>query len=491
MEWSIELNDQMSINVVRDDDGLFYVSCYPAELARIISYKEINDRFYLEVHPDIYAYIDLTSNQVKYLREPYTTVEIRSLYENLKEFVTLPSVDQQAFIESRHKPHTGGIETELHTHFLEMLTGSEFINLISQYIDYVPARGDQVLGVMAKGEKISDFPMRRISSMDIEQLAYSYSIGIDGQVPFKAMEEISARRTVLITLAAMSMASNPDDFDEVAKYRAILYIKMLEIAMNTLKNKGIKYVEFSYSTAKTIMIMHKYFQEHPEEIKGIDFKVLYSFGRTPHKDSKVNKAMRDFEDLVNSGYVKGFDLMGEEHGLTLADRDDIHDPKTFVSIVNNVLRILDGKKDKVLRLHAGENADSKNNPLESLMIIDKLVTEFGYDPPQIRIGHGLYFFEYATLNGEYSAKYEDLLKKYNVIVEINATSNYTLTSITSLKQIPYRWYTEHGIPIVLATDGAGMYLTDAIQERIIAEIFGGQEVLINVSNTEDRVLGRC
>ena len=485
------MNDQLFINVVRDDDGLFYVHCYPPELSSMISHKVINDRFYLQVGNDIYGYIELNEDKVVYLRKPYTTAEIRSLFENLRKFVSIASDDQEKFIDGKDLPRIKGIRTELHTHFLEMLTGREFIGLMSKYINYFPVRGDQVLGKLAKGEKISDFPMRSISSIDKEELGYSFSIGVDGQVLFPAMEEVSARRTNIITLAAMSMADNPNDYDEVAKYRAVLYIKMLNMAMQSLKDKGIEYVEFSYSTTNTIMVMQKYFRDHPKEIEGIDFNILYSFSRNVHKDNKVKKAMTDFEELVDKGYVKGFDLMGEEHGLTAADRDNLNDPKTFVSIVNNVLRILNGKKDKVLRLHAGENIESRNNPLESLMIIDMLVEKFGYDPPQIRIGHGLHFFEYASLNGEYSAKYEELLHKYGVIVEINATSNYTLSNIDSLKKIPYRWYTEHNVPIVLATDGAGMYLTDAVQERIIADIFGGQEVLKNVSNTEDRVLGRC
>ena len=79
MKWSIELNDQLFINVVRDDDGLFYVHCYPPELSSMISHKVINDRFYLQVGNDIYGYIELNEDKVVYLRKPYTTAEIRSL----------------------------------------------------------------------------------------------------------------------------------------------------------------------------------------------------------------------------------------------------------------------------------------------------------------------------------------------------------------------------------------------------------------------------
>ena len=86
--------------------------------------------------------------------------------------------------------------------------------------------------------------------------------------------------------------------------------------------------------------------------------------------------------------------------------------------------------------------------------------------------------------------YLNLLKKYHVIVEINATSNYTLSSTKKFSDIPYRWYVDNDIPIVLATDGAGMYLTDANQERLIALLFGGKATLKNVGKTEKSILSR-
>ena len=236
--------------------------------------------------------------------------------------------------------------------------------------------------------------------------------------------------------------------------------------------------------------MQEYYRNHQDEFDGIEFNILYSFSRNVHKTSKADANIEEFERLVDEGYVKGFDLMGEESGLTEADRDNINDSKSFVSIMSKVLKKMNGRKDMVLRIHAGENEKSRNNPLESLMIIDKIISVNGYTPPQIRIGHGLHFMEQMKDKEGKMYTYLNLLKKYHVIVEINATSNYTLSSTKKFSDIPYRWYVDNDIPIVLATDGAGMYLTDANQERLIALLFGGKATLKNVGKTEKSILSR-
>ena len=154
--------------------------------------------------------------------------------------------------------------------------------------------------------------------------------------------------------------------------------------------------------------------------------------------------------------------------------------------MKRLLEILDGKRDTVLRLHAGENVYSRNNPLFSLRVIDELYTKYHCcrTLPSIRIGHGLHVAENDL------TEFRNLLHKYHVVVEINASSNFALSNTDSLKAIPYQWYVRNGIPIVLATDGAGMYLTDAIQESIIANTFGGEETLEAVKETEERHIGR-
>jgi len=389
-----------------------------------------------------------------------------------------------------------------------MLTGLEFLDVISKYTKEILVKDGVVYGPALRGEepieidKVKDLVSIRGKSIlsdsdpdkkDYLKYASQLSLDITGQVPFNELTRVSKRRSAVIDTAAEAYAKQlgfaPTE-DIMASCRGNIYIDILKKAMGLLEAKGIKYVEFSFSTKNTIIKLMDYVKAHPEEFGDIEFRPLFSMARKIPAPKFARKNLNAFESLIRDNYVQGFDLMGEEYGLTEADISNLDNETTFISIIKRVLEILDGKEDKVLRLHAGENENSRYNPLYSLLVIDRLYEEFKCCStlPQIRIGHGLHCVQHY--NDAQKAKYLELLRKYKVIVEINATSNYTLSNISDLTRIPYQWYAENGIPIVLATDGAGMYLTDSFQEQIIASIFGGEAVIDNVTNTEKSFLGR-
>ena len=498
MKWKIDLNDSVYIIVEKNDDGIKYTG-FPHGIEQMIICRERGGDLYFSLEYDLFACIDLSDNKVIKLRGPYTTLELRNLFEKLRienDDNPVYTLNKNMFDADSSFP-VPTLRTELHTHFLEMLDGKEFLDLMSRYVHNVPIRDNVIVGRLQKGEYLNQMEKVDLSLMKenglYDRLCSQLSIDVSGQVPFEELEEISSRRSNVITFAARALAvelgKDPGDFQEVAMCRAAIYIDMLKASLDSLKKHNIEYVEFSYSTTNTIVMMQDYVRKHPDEFAGIDFNILFSMSRNVKKSSTVEKTMREFKKLIDSGLVKGFDLMGQEQGLTVNDITNLDDPKSFISIVRNVLEILDGKKDTVLRLHAGENQNSRNNPLYSLRVIDKLYSDYNCCStlPQIRLGHGLYFPK-SIFND--LVEYKHLLHKLGVVVEINATSNFTLSNVDSLKEIPYRWYVDNGIPIVLATDGAGMYLTDALQEKVIANLFGGNDIVKSVEETESKIIGR-
>ncbi len=78
------------------------------------------------------------------------------------------------------------------------------------------------------------------------------------------------------------------------------------------------------------------------------------------------------------------------------------------------------------------------------------------DRLNIRLGHALHFVD--------TKEYYELLKHFNVTVELCPSSNFSLGNLKSLKEIPYDKYIKHGIDVVLGTDGGGFYLTTLPQE---------------------------
>ena len=519
MEWRVTLNENAYITVFRDENGKITITTYPKNLGKIIRFREIDDKILLFALDDCFAGISLRRKEPLYLRAPFTTAQLKTLAnitEGRDRFghgYNPYGRNKEVFDRGRELEVAEGVCTELHTHFIEMLTSEELIEVLGEYLDVIPLYNGVIPGKLVKGERLRDdltedqirsirekclrvFEFKKVKDLIEEgifdEVISQLSISVDRQVPFFELEETSAKRTNIITIAARNMAKekglDPKNDSDVAYCRGILYIEMLKKSLAVLRKKGVEYVEFSYSTQKTIETMHSYYVKHRGEFADVKMGILFSFSRNVYKEGSVISKLESFRELVLANAVIGFDLMGQEHGLTLEDINDESEILHFSYIIKEVLEIMNGRTDMVLRLHAGENPECYQNPLYSLQAIDRLVNLYGFVPPQIRIGHGLYFFQNDYYNPEEKNEYARLLKKYGVIVEINATSNYTLSNIYDLNLLPYQWYLDNGIPFVLATDGAGMYLTDALQERVIAELFGGEKVVRHVSETEDRFL---
>ena len=135
-----------------------------------------------------------------------------------------------------------------------------------------------------------------------------------------------------------------------------------------------------------------------------------------------------------------------------------------------ILNVLIDKEDTTLRIHSGETPESFKNTETILMMLENIKKKFKnnvkiFPPPEIRIGHGVYFNK--------GNNYLRLLKELNCVIEINASSNMALKNIESYDFLPYKYYIENAIPIVLSTDAHGLYDTGIIREDLIAlEIIG-------------------
>lgn len=82
-------------------------------------------------------------------------------------------------------------------------------------------------------------------------------------------------------------------------------------------------------------------------------------------------------------------------------------------------------------------------------------------PPEIRIGHGIYF-------DKNNVNYVRMLQELGAIIEINASSNFALGNIDEYNTLPYDHYLKNGIPTVISTDGHGLYDTSLKVEDYIA-----------------------
>ena len=157
------------------------------------------------------------------------------------------------------------------------------------------------------------------------------------------------------------------------------------------------------------------------------------------------------------------------------------------SIYNKLLPMVGvlNKYDKsVLRLHSGEFANTETNTENILETLVRICNDLGINipPPEVRVGHGLHIEENKRL--------VDLLRLFDCIVEVNASSNFALGHVKDLREIPYQFYLDNGIRVVLSTDGGGFYSTSNGQEKMIASTFVDVEDLEKILESDRDIYSR-
>ncbi len=367
-------------------------------------------------------------------------------------------------------------KTELHTHLVGIMSADEFVKFIKNQgitqvkIDYnnpeIP-----VDDLLKHENYLSLLRIKKGQRYDMDRCNLIYQT-----------------RTYILNYAFKKLV-------EMGKYTSnsqaskVFFNDFINESLKSLVNAGVEYAEISYSFPDRINNF-KIDEKLKDKIK---IKFLLSTQRsTPAKN--IGEGKRSFESLskdlrkcLKNGNAVGFDIMGEERALTMEELDpknEIHSIYKKLDILFDELLKLD---NTTLRIHSGETNESSYNTLLILKIIELISKNRGIKvpPPEIRIGHGVHFVP--------NQEYINYMKNLKCIVEINASSNYALSHIKDYKDIPYQFYLSNGIPIVISTDGGGVYETDIKLEDSIAYVYvpyNYKEVLNIDSNLKDKKVSR-
>ncbi len=482
MKYTILINSELSFDLYIED-GKFYIDDHNYGFKNMIELIYRADRIEVHFNGREIAYIDLSKSKVVYLGNLVTTNEIRMTTQAMEYDEGSPQrealISDIARLRESKIKKSDLVRTELHTHFMEMLTGEQFLKVLFDFVDKLPVDvNGHLIGhtVDESGQKvdfqecIADF-IKKDDVVRWKSVAGELSIPVKGQGTFIDLSVSNAKRNNLIDYVARELKKVDKDNMTISDIKKVIYYFMLYESLDLLKSMGIKYVELSYSNDSTIKKILEYgaIKGFP---KGIEFRFLLSANRQRFNNyTYVKETKKNLRSMMEKGMIAGFDLMGEELPLSENDKN-FNDPCSFANFTLFALDILNKYSNSVYRLHMGENRHSYVNPVTSLEIIAKAVKVLGIKvpPPQIRIGHGVFF---EKIN---ASKYEELLKRFQVIVEINASSNYGLGNVEDMKEIPYNWYKDRSIPVVIATDGGGTHLTDPLQEATIAIGNGGDTI---------------
>ncbi len=361
--------------------------------------------------------------------------------------------------------------TELHTHLIEILNPDEFLLFLEQYHVTYPINtstgeldfeSSNVTWLTYSDIKANDDIYRKVTNalrLDVsKQSEFSDLTNVVNNNRRRLLEIAEKQNAKYILKDRMSeFERESDKTKRDCMVRDILYDDLLVASLSKLKDEEIEYSEISFSTANRLKYMSK------KHSKDNSFNLLLSIRRD--KDIKsFRRAARDLEELLGTSKVIGADVMGLEKELT---GDELANFKNSLTCIIPVLHMY---PNSLLRLHASEFKDAKNNLFESLKTIQEIQDElnkscqslFKQDwgkipPPRIRVGHGVNILQNPEL--------VDLLKDLDVTVEINVSSNYALGNIDSLNDVPISFYKKNGIKHVISTDGGGVYTTDIHQEE--------------------------
>jgi ADP-ribose pyrophosphatase YjhB (NUDIX family) len=341
---------------------------------------------------------------------------------------------------------SAGLRTDLHTHLAACVHAEDLVAIGLQV--GARYRVDQLAEAGIRWEGEGPVALSELSETLRRRLAERLAVPLDERITFLDMERIYRLRSPI--------TKHPDALEPLLRRTARDYAAM-----------GVRYLELSYSNvveAGPLALIHRLAPELREET-GVDLRFLAAISRHDDLEWDLDYIER-IQEVSASRYFVGVDFMGHETNST---RDFLLQLETLAEWAHRE------HPGFVIRVHAGENPAFPEN-------VRVAVEAARGKDVQLRIGHGLYGVDDATL---------DLLRETATVVEFNLNSNFALNNIQSCREAPILRYAKAGVPLVLGTDGYGIYQSSLDVEARAAALSGLSEADLElVRSTEASVLDR-
>ncbi|MCB9678981.1 MAG: NUDIX domain-containing protein [Alphaproteobacteria bacterium] len=351
------------------------------------------------------------------------------------------------FLADRGFPHptpaaveTFAPRTDLHTHFAGCVHGADLVGIGAATGVVFPAKLLALAGIAAT----ADIPLAAAPDAVRDALARALSLPLDTQHTHKDMDRVYALRR------------------PITKHRPAFPALCAQIAADYAA-MGVTYAELSLFDILEPDLLRMAHDTVPalRAETGVDLRFLAALSRHDDLEWDLDMVGR-LEAYAGSALIVGVDFMGHETTSTHA----------FVPALRAVARFArEHRPDFAVRVHAGEN------PMfpENVRVAVDTALEEGC---ALRIGHGLYGVDDATL---------ERMVAHGVIVELNLDSNFALNNVGDALQVPLARYVASGVPIVLGTDGYGIYGSDTRAQARAAALTGLDDA-DRVRRTEAAVL---
>ena len=247
----------------------------------------------------------------------------------------------------------------------------------------------------------------------------------------KTILQIPANKTIVFN----DMEKYYEYRDVLVKDRSLLAYFLEEIG-NDYQKQGLKYVEISFSKVTDPACL-KIIEEIVPDIEqktGVTMRFLGIIARTAQKEHRESQIAMYEQFAAKSPYVVGMDLLAAEINSTY---------DVFPELIGLCEWAKVNYPGMVVRIHAGETSYHPENIAGVVDLAQR------YPNINFRVGHGIY--------GVHDDLIRAMKKCTNIIPEINMASNATLNMKSDLANHTLFKYIEEGIPVVLGSDGHGLY----------------------------------
>ncbi len=480
--YTIPLNDQgLNLYVQVGDDKVTFG--YDQDVTFLMPVTKITEN---DGDIDVYLFtkkfIQIRNGQVEHLNY-LTSTELRNISMMLNSNDDGTYTTNEAFFRRKVNVEDEKVKTELHTHLIEILDSKRFLDLVERFNGVVRLNENGMFDFV-KGTPFTMEDIKRFPGL-YERVLSQLEIPINRVGSFEELEVKVANRTRLL-LDVADAFGNENGLGDMLEARVLVTKVLLRDSLCYLRDSDVEYVEVSHSNVKVIKgILDSLDDTFYNETAGINFRFLFSSSRLkPARDFRQNA--RHLDEALESGHVIGFDLMGLENRFSEGDLTDSYKDSIYNKL-HPLIMVLNRYSNSVLRLHSGEFANTDTNTENILSALARICNDLGIriPPPEVRVGHGLHIEENKRL--------VELLKAFDCIVEVNASSNFALGHVKDLREVPYQFYLDNGIRMVVSTDGGGFYGTTSKQEKSIASTFvdveGLEKILENDREIYDRKAG--
>ncbi len=351
---------------------------------------------------------------------------------------------------------TGRLQTDLHSHFAGCLSGRDLVDLGLAVNAVVTKEALAQVGIFCE----HDTPLYALEPVAQARFATALDIPLDRQVTFLDMERLYAMRAPL------------------TRHPELFAPQLWRIAQRAAE-VGVTYLELSLSSILEPALLTQAHTVLPaiEAQLGVGIRFLVALSR--HDDIEWDlDVLRRVEACLASRAIVGIDFMGHETNSTRA----------FLPHLQAAAALAHQRDGWVVRVHAGENPAFPENVREAVAALRPLVQDHGLE---LRIGHGLYGVDDATL--EEVASLSSVLRPNGgrAVFEFNLTSNLALNNIRTTFDVPLQRVITAGVDVVLGTDGQGLYRTHVQDEAQAARATGlGDDDIARIAATEQRLLAR-